>query len=48
MDLEKGKRIFFKFNGSHFYLDRECYDAYNKCDILKEIEQQWIEEIKKS
>lgn len=26
MDLEKGKKIFFRYNGSHFHIDRE----YNK------------------
>ena len=46
MNLEKGKQIFYRFNGSRFHIDRECYDEYKKCGIPKEIEQQWLEEIK--
>lgn len=46
MNLEKGKQIFFRFNGSRFHIDRECYNEYKKCGIPKEIEQQWLEEIK--
>ena len=46
MDFEKGKQIFFKYNGSHFHIDRACYDEYKKCNIPLEIEKKWIEEIK--
>lgn len=46
MDLEKGKRIFFRFNGSCFHIDRDCPDEYKKCGVPKDIEQQWLEEIK--
>lgn len=46
MDLEKGKQIFFKYDGSHFNIDTECPKEYKKCEIPKEIEQQWLEEIK--
>lgn len=46
MDLEKGKQIFFRFNGSRFHIDRECPDAYKKCGVPKSVEQQWLEEIK--
>ena len=46
MDLEKGKQIFFRFNGSRFHIDRECPDEYKKCGVPKSIEQQWLEEIK--
>lgn len=46
MDLEKGKQIFFRFNGSRFHIDRECQDEYKKCRVPKDIERQWLEEIK--
>lgn len=46
MDLEKGREIFFKYNGSRFYIDRECPNEYKKCGIPLEIEKQWLEEIK--
>ena len=46
MDLEKGKQIFFRFNGSHFHIDRECLDEYKKCVVPKAIELEWLEEIK--
>ena len=46
MDLEKGKQIFFRFNGSRFHIDRECPDEYKKCGVPKSVEQQWLEEIK--
>ena len=47
MEIEKCKQIFFKYNGSHFHIDRELGDEYRKCKIPKEIEDQWLEEIKK-
>lgn len=46
MDLEKGKQIFFRFNGSRFHIDRECQDEYKKCRVPKNIELEWLEEIK--
>ncbi len=46
MDLEKGKQIFFKYNGSHFHIDRECPNEYKQCGVPKDVEQQWLEEIK--
>lgn len=46
MDLDKGKQIFFRYNGSRFHIDRECHNEYKKCGISKEIEEQWLEEIK--
>lgn len=46
MNLEKGKEIFFEFSGNRFYIDRECPGEYKKCKVPKNIEQQWVEEIK--
>ncbi len=46
MDLEKGKQIFFRYNGSRFHIDRECPNEYKQCKVPKDIEQQWLEEIK--
>lgn len=46
MDLKKGKQIFFKYNGSHFHIDRECPNEYKQCRVPKDVEQQWLEEIK--
>ena len=46
MDLEKGKQIFFRFNGSRFHIDRECPDEYKKCGVPNSVEKQWLEEIK--
>lgn len=46
MDFKKGKQIFFKYNGSRFHIDRECPNEYKQCRVSKDIEQQWLEEIK--
>ena len=46
MDLEKGKQIFFRYNGSRFHIDRECPNEYRQCRVPKDIEQQWLKEIK--
>lgn len=46
MDLEKGKKIFFKYNGNSFSIDRECGKEYRKCKVPVELEKQWLEEIK--
>lgn len=46
MDLEKGKQIFFRYKGSRFHIDRECPKEYKQCKVPKDIEQQWLEEIK--
>lgn len=46
MDLEKGKQIFFRYNGSRFHIDRDCPDEYKRCRVPKDIEQKWLEEIK--
>ena len=45
MDLETGKKIFYKYNGSHFYIDREVGAIYRKCKVPTEIEQVWLEDI---
>lgn len=46
MNIEKGKQIFFEFSGNHFHIDRECPDEYKKCGVPKDVEQQWLDEIK--
>lgn len=43
MDLEKGKQIFWEFSGNRFHIDRE---EYKKCEVPKNTEQQWLNEIK--
>ena len=45
MNIEKGKQIFFRYNGNHFYIDRELGNEYKKCEVPKEIEEKWTEEI---
>lgn len=47
MNLDKGKRIFYKYYGNHFYIDRETGNEYKKCKIPAEIEKEWLLEIKK-
>jgi len=46
MDLKKGKQIFFKYSGSRFHIDRECPNEYKQCRVPKDVEKQWLEEIK--
>ena len=46
MDLDKGKQIFFRYNGSRFHIARECFNEYKQCRVPKNIEEQWLEEIK--
>ena len=46
MNLKKGKQIFFKYNGSRFHIDRECPNEYKQCGVPKDVEQQWLEQIK--
>lgn len=46
-NLEKGKDLFFQYNGSIMSLDREGLGTeYRNCNIPKEIESQWKTEIR--
>lgn len=45
MDLETGKRIFYLYNGSTFFIDREVGSLYKKCKVPVEIEQTWRKDI---
>lgn len=46
IDFEKGKKLFFECCGSSMCLDRDYGAEYKKCNIPKEIEEQWRAEIK--
>ena len=47
-DIEKGKEIFFKYNGSIMHIEREMGAEYKKCGVPKELEKKWLDEIIKS
>ncbi len=46
MNIKKGREIFFECYGSRFCIDREYGDEYEKCNIPKVYEQQWMQEVK--
>ena len=48
IDLEKGKRIFFKCKGSFFAIDRDWGSEYYNCNIPKVLEEKWHKEIEAS
>lgn len=44
--LEEAKKMFIKYNGSHFFMSREDdYEKYKRYNISKEQELIWINEI---
>lgn len=46
--IEEARKIFFKYNGSIFQMERELeYDAYKKFSIPKKMESEWFDEILK-
>ena len=47
VDLEKGKELFYKYNGSTFGLEHDLGDEYSNCNVPKEIEELWLVDIKK-
>jgi hypothetical protein len=47
INIEKGKSIFFQYNGSYFGMDHDGVGHdYRKCNIPKDIEYKWLDEIK--
>ena len=47
LSFEEAKRLFFRYRGSTFGLDFDGYgDAYRKCRIPRETEEEWRREIK--
>ena len=48
-NYEEAKKIYFKYNGNFFFMDREGdYEKYKSFNIAKDIEKQWDEEIKQN
>ena len=45
MDLEKGKEIFYKYNGSKVSIEREVGNEYKKCNVPIEVENEWRQDI---
>ena len=45
MDVEKGKTIFYKYNGSIVSIEREVGDEYAKCKIPNDVEAIWRKDI---
>lgn len=45
MDVEKGKTIFYKYNGSIVSIEREVGDEYAKCKIPSDVEAIWQKDI---
>lgn len=48
MNIEEGKRIFYQYNGSKMYIDREVGKAYRKCEVPFYMEELWKEDIMQS
>lgn len=45
-NLKKGEKLFFKYNGHFFHMDREGeYEEYRKLKIPKELEAVWRNQI---
>ena len=45
IDLDKGREIFYKYKGDKFGISRDLGEEYKKCNIPKEIEQEWKKDI---
>ena len=45
IDWEKGKKIFYEHNGNTFYIEFDLGDEYEKCNIPKEVENEWHQDI---
>ncbi len=48
INYEKGRKIFFECGGSSITITREFGPEYTNCNIPKEIEELWREEIRKN
>lgn len=46
MNIELGKKIFFKCYGNAFSIQREYGKEYKKCKIPRKYEIEWLDEIK--
>ncbi|CDE16603.1 putative uncharacterized protein [Clostridium sp. CAG:288] len=46
MNIELGKKIFFKCYGNAFGIQREYGKEYKKCKIPRKYEIEWLDEIK--
>ena len=46
MNIELGKKIFFKCYGNAFGIQREYRKEYKKCKIPRKYEIEWLDEIK--
>lgn len=46
MNIELGKKIFFKCYGNAFDIQREYGKEYKKCKIPRKYEIEWLDEIK--
>jgi len=46
INIEKGKKIFFEYQGDSIGIHRDYGPEYWKCNIPKELEEQWRREIK--
>lgn len=46
MNIEFGKKIFFKCYGNAFSIQREYGKEYKKCKIPRKYEIEWLDEIK--
>lgn len=45
MDIRKGKKIFYSYQGNKMAIDRELNDEYSKCKVPKAIENYWKSDI---
>ena len=45
VDLQRGKEIFYRYRGNRFFIDREEGRVYRKCNIPKETEEEWRQDI---
>lgn len=44
--FSEAKKIFYDCYGSHFFIDREYGNIYKKYNVPKEIENEWLNDIK--
>ena len=48
MDLQSARDLFFRYDGSRFYMSRDGVEAdYQEAGVPPEVETTWLEELKR-
>ena len=46
VNIEKGKELFYKYYGSKFGIAHDLGSEYERCNIPKNLEEEWLKDIK--